>query len=284
MQRLRVKLKMRTLKTDVTIIGAGSAGMALALYLKRAKINFILLEKYVPGGKLNNIPQISNFLGIKSIAGSDLAVNMFDQITALGVDVISEEAKTIRKINDFFEVTTNDSFVNSKIVVLATGVSMKEIKIKGYDELYLRGISSCAVCDGYLYKNKRIAVIGNNEISNIEYNYLKGLTKEIIRIDNKEEKVEEFIGEDHLEKIKTNKNIYDIDGAFIYDKEYVNDYLISSLNLNTKNNHISVDENYMTNVQNVYAIGDAVDKVLYQVVGAINDASIASVNIIKTLR
>lgn len=272
---------MKKLKTDVVIVGAGPAGMSMALYLKRANINFLLLEKGAPGGKLNNISNIDNILGIDSIQGPNLAFNMFNQISKLGISILNEE---VIDIKDNFIVSTNESTIECKIVVLATGMSNKKVNIPNYDKLLHKGISSCAICDGFLYKNKKIAVIGNNEIAHKEYEYLKGLTSSIIFIDNKDEKVIEFIGNDHLTNIKTNKAIYEVDGAFIYTDEILNDNLLKNYQIEVFNSRLKVDQNFMSNINNIYAIGDVINKAIYQVVGAMNDASVASMSIIKKLR
>ena len=272
---------MKKLKTNVVIIGAGPAGLALALYLKRAKIDFLLLEKAAPGGKLNNIATIDNYLGIKSITGPNLAFNMYQQITALGVEILNEEAL---KIEDGFLVHTSDSVIATKIVVLALGITMKKIAIPGYDKYFGHGISTCAICDGYLYRNKKIIVIGNNEIADKEYNYLKSLTSEIKRIDGVKEKILSFTGDKNLQFVTTTKQKYITDAAFVYSKESINYSLIDSLKITYENNRISVDKNYETSVHNCYAIGDVINKKIYQVIGAVNDASIASVDIIKKIR
>lgn len=274
---------MRQLKTRVLIIGAGAAGMALALYLKRAKIDFILAEKSAPGGKLNNISKITNFVGVNEITGPKLAMNIYQQITNLGVEIFNEEIILIQQNKQGFISFTNDSKIISSIVVIATGVMMKEVKIPGYQKLFHHGISTCAVCDGYLYKDKKIAVIGDNEIADKEFTYLANLTKKIIRIDNRDEKAVEFIGTNKLEAIKTNRKKYPIDAAFIYLKESLSSRLFSELNLATKNGRVVVDANYVSNIKNLYAIGDAINKPLYQIVGAISDASIASASIINYL-
>lgn len=272
---------MKKLKTDVLIIGAGPAGMAMALYLKRAKVNCLLVEKTAPGGKLNNIAFINNYLGIKSITGPDLAVNMYQQIADIGVDIINEE---VLRLSSGFLAYTSESEITAKIVVLAIGVTMTKLLVPGYDKYFGHGVSTCAVCDGFLYRNKKIVVIGNNDIANKEYNYLKSLSNNVRRIDGVNEKVISFIGDKKLTSITTTKKRYIVDAAFVYSKENINHILIDSLNVACRHNHIVVDANFETNVHNCFAIGDAIEKKIYQIVGAINDASIASLAIIKRLK
>lgn len=275
---------MEKLKTDVLIIGAGVAGCSLAIFLKRAKTDFLIFEKSVPGGKLNQINKITNYVGINEISGPDLAVNIFNQMNSLNVNLINEEILDLKKDANGFILTSSSYVVTSKIVVIATGVSMRDIKIKNYDKFYQKGISTCALCDGYLYHNKKIAVIGNSDIAKKEYLYLSNLTKDIVLIDNEKDKAIEFIGEEKLKGIKTEKGIVYVDAAFVYLKESFDYLLTKDLNIATKNNHIIVDENFMTSVDNVFAIGDSIQKKIYQIIGAINDANFASVAIINKLK
>ena len=208
---------------------------------------------------------------------------MFPKIlqTANKIELINEEVFSLVKKNKQFLAHTSTYQILADFVVLAIGVSMKKITTPGYNHLLNKGISNCAVCDGYLYRKKPIAVIGNSIIAKHEYNYLTSLSDRVYRIDNEKEKVIKYIGSNHLEKVVTNKKTYEVKAAFVYDKEILDQTLIQRLKLKTVNGRILTNQHYQTNVKHIYAIGDAIKKDLYQVVGAVNDASLVSANIIR---
>ena len=146
-------------KYKVVIIGCGVAGMTAALYLNRAGIDCIVLEKSMPGGQIVDNGNIMNFPSYESISGSDLALKMLKQITDLGVLVKYEEVTDI-KIDKGKKVITNKSIYLCDYVIIATGRRPKLLGVKGEDYLRTKGISYCAVCDGALYKNKDVVVVG----------------------------------------------------------------------------------------------------------------------------
>lgn len=269
---------MNKLKTKVVIVGAGPAGLAAALYLKRFNIDFILLEKGAPGGKLNNISSISNFLSYENISGPDLAFKMFSQVSNLNINFINEE---VLDIKEGFQIITENYDIDCEYVILANGVSIKNVNIKNYDKFLGHGVSTCAVCDGYLYKDKKIFVYGDSIHIDDEIKYLKSLSNEVIYL--KDEKIISFEGDQKLNLIVTDKNKYPSDNCFIFLKENFN-FNLEKFNLDFKNNHLLVNQNYETNYKKIYAIGDAIYKNLYQIVGAINDASIATIDIVKKIK
>ena len=144
------------------IIGAGPAGMNAALYLKRAGIDVVLIEKEVPGGEMLKTNKIENYLGFESIDGGELALKMSKQIKDLGIKIIKDRVLNVTK-NDKFIVEMENEKLEADYVIVATGRTPRKLGLRGEDVLTGKGISYCAVCDGSFYRGKEVAVIGGGD-------------------------------------------------------------------------------------------------------------------------
>ena len=295
---------------DVVVIGAGIAGVTAALYLKRANKDVLLIEKGMVGGIINKTSLINNYPTINSITGPDFSNMLLDQVMHNNIDirfatVISVENKIDKKI-----VHLKNETIECKYLVLATGKEVRKLAVDGEEEYYGHGISYCALCDGPLYKDKNVAVIGTGTsaleealyLSNIcktvtilaKYDYFKANEELIHEVESKDNIqvlyssiVSKFVGKNKkimsIEYIyKNKKNKLKIDGVFIYIGSTPN--IIDGLNLELDNNYIKVNENMETSISGIYAVGDVIKKDVYQLVTASNDGAIAANNIIKELR
>ena len=199
--------------------------MTAALYSLRAGKSVLILEKENFGGQIANSPRVENIPSIKEISGLDYSNNLFEQILNLGAEFELEEVIGIKKENDIFTITTNYSEYASKAVIVATGVSHRHIDIDREEELFGKGLSYCAVCDGAFYKDGTVAVIGDGNTA-LQYsilltNYCKKvyictlfdkffgdsiLVKVLINKPNIEiihnVSLKEFIGESQIETLK----------------------------------------------------------------------------------
>ena len=280
-------------KYKVVIIGCGVAGMTAALYLNRAGIDCIILEKSMPGGQIVDNGNILNFPSYKSISGSDLALKMLKQITDLGVPVKYEEVKEI-KVDKAKKVVTNKDEYICDFIILATGRKPKMLGIKGEEELRTKGISYCAVCDGTLYKNKDVVVIGASDaafegaiyLSKLANNvtvlyrnnfrakaYLQDMIKKIDNISFVKDEALEFIKNDRI-TIKTKEdNDIITDGVFIYIGQIPNASFVAELGILDDKGYVKTDDNLMTSIDGIYAVGDALNKFDYQIVIAMGEAA-----------
>ena len=188
---------------DLIIIGMGVSGISAAIYAKRAGLNVLMLEGSVPGGIINNIPKIENYPGINEISGPDLAYNLFDKVNSLKIeyklekvtDVILEDIKTIK---------TTANIYQAKNILIASGRKPKLLGLKDEEKYLGRGISTCALCDGALYKNEDVAVVGGGSSALGEAIYLSKIVNKVYLIHRREE----FRGEDTLiNEIKHISNI-----------------------------------------------------------------------------
>lgn len=289
-------------KRDCIIIGAGIAGMTSALYLKRFMIDVLILEKEIPGGQLNNTKHLKNYPGFLDEDGSLLAENIYQQLKELNVDYRNENVESV-EIHDQKIVKTNKGIYECNQLIIATGRAPRLLKAKGEKELLGHGISYCAVCDGFFFKGKDIAVVGGSASALENARYLSGIANKVYIICRKDflkgeqvvieeikalpnieviynSNVKEFIGEDQLTSILLDKNgedyNLDVSGAFISIGYEPNFMVNSKIDLENKDGYLVVDKNCETNIKEVFAIGDAISKDLYQLLTAASEASIAS--------
>ena len=281
---------------DCIIVGAGPAGLSAAIYLKNANKNILILEKEVPGGKILKAKKINNYLGLTNIDPSSIAYSMYEQVINMNVSIKIEKVLDIKKENNFI-IKTNKEEYKTKNILLCCGKVEKSLGIENEVELIGNGISYCAKCDGNLFKDKKIVVVGNNKESIEEAMYLKNIASKIIYINYSNEQVKI----DNIEVIENKKikNLYKennklsmiklddnteikTDGLFILNGSTPNIDFIKKLNIKTCDGYIIVDKNMKTNIDGIYAAGDIIKKDLYQIVTAASEGAVAAVNIIKS--
>lgn len=287
---------------DCIIIGAGVAGMSASIYLKRANFKVLLLEKEIPGGQINKTDLIENYPGYISIDGPTLSEKIFEQVKKLNVEYKNEEVLEIK--NDIEkEVITKKNRYKAKYIIISTGRRPKNLGIDGEKELINKGISYCAICDGTFYKQKDVAVIGNNDGAVNSAIYLSKVCNKVYLISDHELKSTNQL----IDRLKTHSNIEILENNVLNTLTSTNGYL-SSIIVNNKElkisglfvyvgntpninfiekeiklekNYIIVDSHMMTNVENIYACGDIIKKDLYQITTAASEGAIAASNIIK---
>lgn len=295
---------------NTIIIGSGVAGMTAAIYLARANISVCIIEKDVPGGQITRTSDIDNYPGFVTIEGPELALSMFNQVNNLKVPYIFSEVTEIISTPSKKIVKTDNKELTCENIIIATGRSPRKLNVKNEEKLIGRGISYCAICDGNLYKDKNVAVIGGGRAALEETLYLSKICSNITLIHRRDsfraenelidsvknlpnvavltdKIVEEFIEEDNkLSKILVrNKNNeleeINVDGCFEYIGQEPNTKTFSNLNILDNEGYIIVDNNYETKESNIYAIGDCIKKDLYQIITACSDGAVIANNIIK---
>ena len=282
----------------VVILGSGIAGMTAGIYLKRGGLDVLVVEDNIPGGVLNEIPSIENYPGYEVISGPDLAMNIYNQLTKLGVKILNKKITSIDLDN---KIINNN--IKYEYLVIATGRKSRMLSLEHEKELLGKGISTCALCDGFFYKDKKVAVVGGGSSSLTEALYLSKICKEVIIIHRRDKLTSDKYLIDKVNSTKNikvlynsnitkynlsndkltsvtinNKDILEVEGVFLAIGSTPNSEIF---NVNKDNNYIIVDSNYMTNIDKVYAIGDVIKKDYYQLSTASSDAVIAASNIIK---
>ena len=286
---------------DVIIIGAGPAGISASLYTKRANLNTLVL--HYGESNLQKAKMIENYHWFpKGISGEELYEAGIKQATNLGIQVKDEEILKIeieaKDNKNIFHVITTDNRYTSRSIILALGAKKNKLQIKGIKELEGKGISYCAVCDGFFYRNKDVAVIGSGKYAISETNDLINIAKTVTILTNGEKEpefradnvkiltkpIEEIEGKDKVEQVVFNdRSTIKTDGIFIAQGTAGSTEIAKKLGLLLKDDKIVVNDNMETNVKGVFACGDCVGGVL-QVSKAVSDGTIAGLSLINFLR
>jgi thioredoxin reductase (NADPH) len=166
-------------KFDVVIIGAGPAGMSAALAAKQAGYHVAILEKSMPGGKLNTYQTLENFPGYQHLEAQAFGLSMYDALTKVGVTSTYGDVLDVRKIDDGFIVIADTGEYHSKTIVVASGTKEKPLTIPGGERLFGQGISYCPACDGGFFKGKDVAVIGSDSHALQETIFLANICHQI---------------------------------------------------------------------------------------------------------
>ncbi|MCI9196051.1 MAG: FAD-dependent oxidoreductase [Angelakisella sp.] len=148
------------MKYDVLILGGGPAGLAAALYAKRAGVSVLVLERSIYGGQVTNTPTVENYPGILNISGVDLAMALYEQVTGLGIEVRLEEPVSYQLDAPAKAVATARGLYEAKAVIVANGVKRRTLGCPGEERLAGRGVSYCATCDGAFFQGAEVAIVG----------------------------------------------------------------------------------------------------------------------------
>ena len=296
------------MKYDLIIVGMGIAGISAAIYAKNSGLNVLMIERDIPGGLINKINIINNYPGMGEIKGPDLSYRLFEAVNRLNIPYKILDVKNIRVKNNKKFIETDKEIFEAKKIIIATGRKSRTLGLEYESELLGHGISNCALCDGALYKNKIIAIVGGGNSAIEEAIYLSNIVKKIYLIHrnnnfkadkslveelNKKKNVEYYFNSevtflikkgDNLVGIEINKqNKLNIEGLFVYIGFEPNIDFIKDLDITDKNGYIKVNKNYETKISGIYAVGDAIKKDVYQLITAANDGAVAAVNISKKI-
>ena len=292
---------------DLIIVGAGPAGLTAALYALRSGNKVTLIEQGAPGGQLLKTEKIDNYPGFANgILGMELATNMFQQISSYSnLELETQTVVSIKKETDKVVVTTgNGNAIESHALVLAMGGNPRLLDIPGEVEYTGKGVSYCAICDGFFFKDKITTVIGGGDTAVENALYLAKISKEVHLIHRRDtfrafkiltEQLKNhnniqlhlnytpkaILGGTKVEKIEiestsgeSNKTI-ETNGVFVAIGQKMNtDFLNNQIPLN-KDSRIIVNHKMATEIQGIFACGDIIAKSLYQVSTAVGDGAVA---------
>lgn len=295
--------------TDIIVIGAGPAGMTAAIYALRAGMSVILLESTMYGGQIASTPEVENYPSVKTIAGWELAQNMYSQVKDMGVDFRLGQVLSIENSGDGKSkvVVAADERLEAKTVIIANGAKRRKMGCKGEEELLGCGISFCASCDGAFFKDKTVAVIGGGNTALEDALYLANICSKVFLIHRRDE----FRGQKHLVSAVTSNAKIEIKYSFVpeevlgqeaghvtglrikhketgVEEELMLDGIFEAIGLDPDNaifaNFIELDdygyikagENCHTSVEGVYVAGDSRTKPLRQIVTACADGAVAA--------
>lgn len=300
-------------KYDVAIIGAGPAGVTAAIYAKRAELNCCVIEKEMPGGQLNKTSTIENYPGFVEISGPDFSSKLMEQMNSLDIKQIYSEVIDIENNEEEKIIKLkNGQELIAKSIILAVGRRPKKMQNDGFNDLEGKGISFCSLCDGNLYKNEDVSIIGAGNSALEEALYLSDICSTVTIINRADdlrgdkvliEKVKQkenikIINNSTVEKFNSEDNI--LESVTIKQKEELKELktkacfifigyepdtnFLKKLEILDEKGYIIVDNQKRTPLKGIYAAGDVVKKDAFQIVTAVSDGALAAVSCIKDMK
>lgn len=291
---------------DVVIIGGGPAGLTAGIYAKRGMLNAVLLEKMGVGGQIIVTDLVENFPGFQEISGAELAGKFEQHALKFGLETKSMvEVEFIEDRGKTKLVKTSEGEFETKTVIITTGTTPKKLGAKGELELIGRGVSYCATCDGFFFREKTVVVVGGGDSAITEAIYLTKMAKKVIVVHRRDKLraerinqehafanpkisfvwdsvIEEVLGKQVVEKVmvknvKTNV-ISEIktDGVFIYVGLIPNTGFAKVKK--DEWGFIITNDSRETSVKGIFAAGDCRVTPLRQIATAVGDGAIAAVS------
>ncbi len=296
---------------DILIIGTGPAGITAGIYAKRANLKVAMFEKDTPGGQLSKYNEIENYPGTKKLQGYELATLMIDHAYELGVEVIYEEVTKLELNGSIKTITTPYQTYQAKAVIIASGNVPRRLGVENEDEFAMNGISWCAICDGPLYKDRKVVVVGGGNSAVEEAAYLATLATHVTVVQNLDFLTADKKAQDILTKMPNVdfrfgsviksflKDEKGLKGVLIENKEGQEEILADGvfefvglipvtdfakdLGITNEYGYIIANEKMETAVAGIYGAGDVNVKQIRQVVTATADGAIAVQNILRYL-
>ncbi|MGV8151030.1 MAG: NAD(P)/FAD-dependent oxidoreductase [Candidatus Woesearchaeota archaeon] len=294
---------------DLIIVGGGLAGMTAAIYAARKEMNFIIISPEF-GGEIANTPYVENWPGIKTIGGRELADDYVEHMKSLNVKIVEDFVTNVEKDGETFKISTYGETFESKTVLWATGSKYRELKVPGEEQFKGRGVTYCSTCDGPLFKNKVVAVVGAGNNGLTSAIYMANIASKVYLINkNPILKGDAILAE----KLVNNQNVEIINNARV--KEIRGDKLVRSAIITTpegdkeiamdgviinvgyvpitepiKNivkldsfGYVAVDSKKMTEIGGLFAAGDVVNNPYKQLVVSASDGCTAALGVFDYL-
>ncbi len=285
---------------DVIIIGGGPAGLSAAIYSSRYNLKTAIFDSQF-GGTANWAHEIENYPGFEKISGIELMEKFQKQAKNLGTEIFNDIIKDIIKEDNRFIVKTEKKTFKTKTIILAVGTEKKKLNLESEKKYIGKGISYCATCDGAMFNDKIVCVIGGSNSAVMAALLLSQYAKKIyliyrgkelradpVRINQlKKEKKISIIYNAEIKDIKgnlfvesavlTNGQEIKTDGIFVEIGSVPSTYLAQKLGLNIgETGYIQIDQEMKTNISGVFACGDVVEKKLKQIITASSDGATAA--------
>ena len=291
----------------VVVIGGGVAGLSAGMYLSRANMPSLILEGRFWGGQTAMLNKVSNYPAVKSTTGYDISQTLYEQVKEVGMDMRNELVINVKQVNDIYQITTSKGEYLAHNIIIATGAKTTQLGLKEEKGYIGRGVSYCATCDGNLFKDKSVALVGlgKTALEDIEYlhnvcsevywivpnktlpNHVLNQVKDLSKLKIKYScEILSLAGEQHLQQIKlynkqNQSNIdLEVSGLFVtLGREPDLSWLDVDIKTN-KDGYVLVDKNCQTSHKGIFACGDITSRKLKQIVTACSDGAIASSYII----
>lgn len=292
---------------DLVIVGGGPGGLAAAIYAMRAALDTVLVEKGAAGGQVNNSVEVENYPGFTKISGAELAEQFSTHVASLNTEVLRREVMQVEPGLDCHQVhLDNDETLCCRAIILATGGNPKKLGIPGEDKFYGRGVSYCAVCDGFFYRGKTVVVVGGGDSAAEEALYLAKIAKKVYMVHRRDtlragmilqkrikaEPMIEMIWNTVPVEVKADdtgvtglvvqqvesgeQREVATDGVFIFVGFSPNNDLVPAGTKSDPAGYVVTDEKCQTSIAGIYAVGDLRQKYARQIVTAAADGCVAA--------
>ena len=300
-------------KYEVIIIGGGPAGLTAGLYTSRAGLKSLLIERGIFGGQIVNARQVDNYPGFpEGISGFELASLMHEQAIKYGLETINATVTAIKSGGNY-SIITNDGNFEAEAVIIAAGSEYRKLEVPGEEELLGRGVSYCATCDGFLFRDLDVAVVGGGDTAITDALELSEHASKVYIIHRRDQLragqvlqqqalarpklepiwdsvVEEVIGDNKvsglsLRNVKTGEiTKLELAGVFVAIGFKPNSQSFADIVELDKNGLIQTDELMATSAPGIFAVGDIRKNSPRQVAGAVGDGATAAISAFKYIR
>jgi thioredoxin reductase (NADPH) len=292
---------------DLIIIGAGAAGLAAGIYGVRSGLKTLVLEEKMAGGTVADAPMIENYLGFQSIKGMELAQKMAAHCRNVGATIREFESTTALELKEEKKIVkTNRGSYEAQAIIIASGSHYRELDVPGEKEFLGRGVSYCGICDGPLFKGKRVLVVGGGNSAVITALYLADIASDVKIVHRRDafraeealvkgvkaksnveilwnSEVKEIKGEKLVSKVTLFNNKSGetsellIDGVFVQVGEAPNSQMAKQAGVDVdENGYIKIDIFQRTNISGVFAAGDVTNHPVKQIGTAVGQGITAA--------
>ena len=298
---------------EVIIVGGGPAGLTAGLYTSRAGLKSLLLERGLFGGQMVNATMVENYPGFpEGIAGFDLGSLMHQQALRYGLETLNAEV-TVVKVGPPRRVLTTERTFETEAIIVASGSQYRKLNVSGEDRMMGRGVSYCATCDGFLFRDQEVAVVGGGDTAITDALELSQHAQKVYVIHRRDQLragqvlqqralaepkiefiwnsvVEQIVGDDKLSALALREvtsgrlSSLSVDGVFIAVGLKPNsDWLANVVEL-TETGHVAANEQMGTSAPGIFAAGDVRRNSARQIAAAVGDGATAARSVFKYLR
>ncbi len=292
---------------DVIIIGGGPAGMAAGIYAKRAAVKTLLIEGENVGGQMNTSDTIENYPGFETISGAGLSLKFADHASDYDLEVLKQKVEIIDPGADLHEVKLDGGEnLRAHSVIVATGGNPRRLNISGESENFGKGVSYCAVCDGFFFQDRTVVVVGGGDSAVEESLYLSKIAKKVYLVHRRNELragrllQKRAFAENNIEilwnkvptKINSDKNcvisveledtltktkqVVLTDGVFIFIGFNPNNKILPVDVRMNSDGYVITNDKCETSVPGIYVVGDLREKYAKQIITAASDGCVAA--------
>lgn len=300
-------------KYEVVIIGGGPAGLSAGLYTSRAGLKSLLVERGMFGGQIVNAPLVENYPGFpEGISGPDLGSLMHQQATKYGLETVTAEVAGLA-VGKPYKIVTTERSLEADAIIIAAGSEYRKLDIPGEETLLGHGVSYCATCDGFFFRQKEVAVVGGGDAAITDALELAQHASKVYVIHRRDQLragqvlqqrafaepkiefiwdtvVEEIVGEQlvkalKLRNVKTKRlSTLEVAGVFVAVGLKPNSQPFAEVIKLSETGHIATDELMATSAPGIFAAGDIRRRSARQIASAVGDGATAALSVFSYLR